>query len=338
MTPAAEHPSVSVIIPTWNGAAKIQRCLGALRNQDFGRPFEIVVVNDGSTDNTPEVLARYDEIRVLTQANAGPAAARNRGSRAASGDIIVFTDDDCEPMLNWLTEMIRPFADPAVVGAKGVYRTRQSSIIARFVQLEYEDRYRLLARRPTIDFIDTYSAAFRRDRFLEMGGYDTSFPVACAEDVELSYRMSARGWNMVFVPGAKVYHRHPDSLAAYLRKKFKFAFWRVLAVKKNPAKAIKDSHTPQLMKLQMLFAPALAIAVLGDLAGLSALPLSLIVSGSFILSALPFSLRGFAKDPTVALLSPCILAARSCSQFLGVTSGAWRLLRNSQTALRPAQS
>jgi glycosyltransferase involved in cell wall biosynthesis len=337
MTSATEHPSVSVIIPTWNGAAKIERCLSALRNQDFGRRFEIVVVNDGSIDNTPDVLARHNEIRVITQSNAGPAAARNRGSRAASGDIIVFTDDDCEPLPNWLTDMIRPFTDPEVVGAKGVYRTRQSSIVARFVQLEYEDRYRLLARRPTIDFIDTYSAAFRRDRFLEMGGYDTSFPVACAEDVELSYRMSARGWRMVFAPEAKVYHQHPDSLAAYVRKKFKFAFWRVLAVKKNPAKAIKDSHTPQLMKLQMLFAPALALAVAGDLAGLSAVPLSLIVSGCFILSALPFSIRAFAKDPTVGLLSPCILAARSCSQFLGVTSGTWRLLRHSQTALRPAQ-
>ena len=89
--------------------------------------------------------------------------------------------------------MLEPFHDPEVIGVKGVYRTRQKSVIARFVQIEYEDRYRLMAGLPSIDFVDTYSAAFRRERFLEMSGYDTSFPVACAEDVELSYRMSARG-------------------------------------------------------------------------------------------------------------------------------------------------
>ena len=76
--------------------------------------------------------------------------------------------------------------------------------------------------------------------------------MACAEDIELSYRMSARGWKMKFAPAAIVYHTHPDTLSRYLKKKYKFAFWRVLAVRKNPSKAVKDSHTPQLMKLQLL--------------------------------------------------------------------------------------
>ncbi len=169
-------------------------------------------------------------MRLINQANGGPAAARNRGALEAQGAIILFTDDDCVPMPDWLDAMLEPFQDPEVIGVKGVYRTRQKSVVARFVQIEYEDRYRLMAGLPCIDFIDTYSAAFRRDRFLEMNGYDTSFPVACAEDIELSYRMSARGWKMKFVPGAIVYHTHPDTLWRYLKKKYKFAFWRVLAV------------------------------------------------------------------------------------------------------------
>jgi cellulose synthase/poly-beta-1,6-N-acetylglucosamine synthase-like glycosyltransferase len=128
-------------------------------------------------------------------------------------------------MSDWLKAMIEPFNDGAVVGAKGIYRTRQKALASRFVQVEYEDRYHMMARLPSIDFIDTYSAAFRRARFLEMTGYDTSFPVACAEDIELSYRMSARGWKMKFAPAAIVYHTHPNSFSAYLRKKYKFAFW-----------------------------------------------------------------------------------------------------------------
>ena len=294
----------SVIVPTYNGGSKIGRCLASLRNQDCSRSFEVIVVMDGSTDNTVEVLKQFPEVRVLIQANAGPAAARNLGAREALGDIIVFTDDDCEPMLNWLTQMLKPFADPDAVGAKGVYRSRQPEIIARFVQIEYEDRYRLMARHSTIDFIDTYSAAFRRKRFLELNGYDTSFPVACAEDVELSYRMSAIGWKMVFVPTAVVYHQHPNAFMGYVRRKFKFAFWRVMAVKKNPEKMLRDSHTPQLMKLQMLFAPALPVGLLCDFLRPESAPFCRIVMLLFLLTALPFSLCAFSKDPLVGALAP----------------------------------
>jgi cellulose synthase/poly-beta-1,6-N-acetylglucosamine synthase-like glycosyltransferase len=239
----------------------------------------------------------------------------------ARGKILLFTDDDCVPMPDWLEAMLGPFKDPEVVGAKGVYRTHQSSLAARFVQIEYEDKYRLMAGLPSIDFIDTYSAAFRRDRFLEMTGYDTSFPVACAEDIELSYRMSARGWKMKFVPAAIVYHTHPDTLSRYLKKKYKFAFWRMLAVRKNPSKGVKDSHTPQIMKVQLLFAPALLLAVVFDLAARPAVPVSALVVLSFLLTTLPFTLRAMRKDAIIGILSPLLLAARACAQVLGVAAG-----------------
>jgi cellulose synthase/poly-beta-1,6-N-acetylglucosamine synthase-like glycosyltransferase len=324
--------SVSIIIPTFNGASRIGNCVDALLKQTVGRDAEILVVNDGSTDNTADVVARYSGVRCITQLNSGPAAARNRGTLEARGTIILFTDDDCVPMSDWLTAMMEPFRDPDVIGVKGIYRTRQKSLVARFVQIEYEDKYRLMADCPSIDFIDTYSAGFRRDRFLEMNGYDTSFPLACAEDVELSYRMYARGWTMKFVPTAIVYHSHPDTLWRYLRKKYKFAFWRVLAVRKNPNKAMKDSHTPQLMKVQILFVPVLLVAIFFDLVVRSKIPASLLVCAAFLVSTLPFALRAVAKGPIVGLLSPVLLAARACAQLLGVTAGLIYILR------RPAET
>ena len=316
-----ENRLVSIIIPTFNGASRIGNCLDALVAQTVGRAAEILVVDDGSTDHTADVVRRYGCVRLISQANAGPAAARNRGAIEASGEILLFTDDDCVPMPDWLDAMLNPFSDSEVVGAKGIYRTRQRSIAARFVQIEYEDKYRIMAGLPFIDFIDTYSAAFLRDRFLEMSGYDTSFPVACAEDIELSYRMSARGWKMVFAPAAIVYHTHPETLSLYLKKKYKFAFWRVLAVRKNPSKGVKDSHTPQLMKLQLLLAPALAGAVLFDLIMRPTVMMSGLVLGAFFLSTLPFAMRAFRKDPVIAAISPAILAARACAQMLGVMAG-----------------
>jgi len=321
MEGAIEHKPISIIIPTFNGASRIGNCLNALLKQTAGRDVEILVVNDGSTDNTAEVVGAFSGVRLITQRNTGPAAARNRGALEARGTLLLFTDDDCVPMPDWLDAMITPFDDPEVVGARGVYRTHQKRLAARFVQIEYEDRYRLMANLDCIDFIDTYSAAFCRDRFLEMAGYDSSFPVACAEDVELSYRMSAHGWKMKFAPAAIVYHTHPDTLARYLQKKYKFAFWRVLAVRKNPSKAVKDSHTPQLMKLQLLFAPALLAAAAFDLAVHPSDPASLLVLAVFLLSTLPFVVRAAAKDPIVGLFSPALLAARSCAQVLGVTAG-----------------
>jgi GT2 family glycosyltransferase len=324
--------SVSIIIPTFNGASRIGNCLDALLCQTVEPDAEILVINDGSTDGTEEVVARYSGVRLITQSNAGPAAARNRGALEARGTIILFTDDDCEPTPEWLAAMIEPFKDPDVAGAKGIYRTRQRSLAARFVQIEYEDKYRRMSDLPQIDFIDTYSAGFRRNRFLEINGYDTSFPVACAEDVELSYRMSARGWTMRFVPAAIVYHTHPDTLWRYLNKKYKFAFWRVLAVRKNPNKAMKDSHTPQLMKLQLLFAPVLLLAIVGDLVVHPRVPAGLLVCAAFLVSTLPFAWRALPKDPIVGLLCPLLLAARACAQLLGVTAGLIYALRKQAEA------
>ncbi len=311
----------SIIIPTFNGASRIGKCLDALLPQIDDHEAEILVVDDGSTDGTAEICAPYPLVRVLRQANAGPAAARNRGALEAKGAIILFTDDDCVPAAGWLNAMSRPFDDPALVGVKGVYRTRQRELAARFVQVEYEDKYRRMRNAEAIDFIDTYSAGFRRERFLEVHGYDTSFPVACAEDVELSFRMSARGWLMKFVPEAVVYHTHPETFWKYLKKKYKFAFWRVLAVKKNPNKGLKDSHTPQLMKLQLLFPPILLLAMGRDLIVRATLPASMIVVALFAASTLPFSWRAFQKDPVIGLISPFLLAARACAQFLGVAGG-----------------
>ncbi|MEK7332593.1 MAG: glycosyltransferase, partial [Nitrospirota bacterium] len=266
----------------------------------------------------------------IKQANAGPAAARNKGAAAAKGEIILFTDSDCVPEGNWIKEMVNPFKDNRdVVGVKGRYRTKQREATARFVQFEYEDKYRYMQKDKYIDFIDTYSAGFKREIFLEMRGYDTEFPVACAEDVELSFRLSKKGYKMIFNPNAVVYHIHPARLKDYLRKKYKFAYWRIVAVKKNPGKIIKDSHTPQIMKLQVLFPPAVLGSALLAIAYNSLMYFSLLCFFVFILTTIPFTIRTGKKDLMVGLISPVFLFLRSLSQFLGICGGITYIFKGS---------
>jgi hypothetical protein len=141
--------------------------------------------------------------------------------------------------------------------------------------------------------------------------------------------MSGRGWKMKFAPAAVVFHTHPSSFAGYIRKKYKFAYWRMLAVRKNPAKGVKDSHTPQIMKVQLLLVPALLGAMIFDLEMRPTIPASGLVLGAFLLSTLPFCFRALRKDAAVGLVSLFLLAARACAQFLGAARGAIHAWRSS---------
>ena len=125
-------PKVSVIVPVYNGAAIIQRCLDAVASQQLAPDhFELIVVDDGSKDQTAEVVqswfVAHPQIRgrYVHQTNAGPAAARNHGAQVASAPLLLFTDGDCAPTEGWIEALSAPFDDESVMGDKGTYRTKQ---------------------------------------------------------------------------------------------------------------------------------------------------------------------------------------------------------------------
>jgi len=314
---------VSVIIPAYNAERFIDKCIGALLNQDYQREdYEVIVVDDGSADGTAALIKTYS-VKYIHQKNQGPATARNAGAREAKGEIILFTDSDCVPSRNWIKEMVAPFGNKEVIAVKGAYLTQQKSAMARFAQLEFEERFEMLKKVESIDMVDTYSAGYRKEVFLQLGGFDTSFPVANNEDTELSYRMSKCGFKMVFNPNAIVYHlNHPDSITRYARIKFWRGYWRTVVYKKFPEKAVKDTYTPQTLKLQILF---LFLSI-------TALPLVIIfpflktyflffVITPFGLLSLPFTLLALRKDPFIGILVPFFLIVRASSLGLGVLWG-----------------
>lgn len=312
---------ISVIIPAYNAARTIQPCLAAIRSQQApGLECEIIVVDDGSTDETA-MQAQRCGARVLSQPNSGPASARNRGANAARGSIVVFTDADCEPAEGWLQAMIVPFGRPTVAGVMGRYRTRQQSLTARFAQAEFEERYRLMKEKDSLDLVATYSAAYRREIFLAEGGFDTRFRRADNEDVEFSYRLARRGHLMVFAPDAIVYHTHPDQPRKYMRQKFNRGIWRIVTYSMHPGKAFKDTYTPGILKLQIMLIPLLCAASCVAAFGFVSWILPLIVGVAFLMTTLPFVRLTFSIDKTIALLAPLFLLVRSVAICAGISVG-----------------
>jgi cellulose synthase/poly-beta-1,6-N-acetylglucosamine synthase-like glycosyltransferase len=258
-------------------------------------------------------------VTVIRQRNRGPAAARNHGARRARGEIILFTDADCVPREDWVAQMTKPFADAGVCAVKGAYRTSQNALVARFAQVEFEERFELLKKAGDIDMVDTYSAAYRKPLFERLGGFDESFPVANNEDTDLSYRIAAAGHTMVFNPDAVVFHlRHPDSLQRYLRQKFWRGYWRMVVYRRFPDKMVRDTYTPQSLKIQVLTLFGAAGCLPVGLVFTPAFGLAALLLGVFVLSTVPFALAAARRDIAVAALSPFLLALRAVTIGCGV--------------------
>ncbi len=311
---------VSIVIPAYNVEKTVGACLDALLAQ-IPVAGEIIVVDDGSTDAT-RTIAKSKGVRVIAQRNRGAAAARNAGAEQARGEIALFIDGDCVPASNWIQAMLAPLSDAEIIGACGMKQTRQPGIIPRFIQMEFDYRYDNERKLRYIDFIDSGTAAYRREVFLQTGGFDVT--LADAEDVDLSYRLSARGYRMAFARDAIVYDALPESLWVYLRRKYEYAFWRTQVYARYPRKIVSDSRTPQTQKVQGLLVGLFGLAILGSIFWRDVLWLAAIIVVAFIATALPFVARNFKRDPLLASMAPGFIALAAFAGSAGVAIGMLR--------------
>ena len=321
METPAEQPALlaSVIVPVFEGAQTLDACLRALSVQTIeSRRYEVIVVDDGSTDSSAEMAARYG-VRVLNQEHAGAAAARNRGAAEARGQALLYTDADCEPSPDWIEQMLAPFADPKVVGVKGAYRTRQHSVVARFVQAEFEEKYDRQKAAGSIDFVDTYAAAYRREVLMAHGGFDPEFLMD--EDQELSFRLARAGCRLIFHPAATVYHQHPATVGAYAWRKVQFGRWKVRVLARHPSKAFHDSYTPRTQKAQIVLAPLAAGAAIAAALGLLSWNVALIPVAAGMLSAIPLLIKAARQGWEVLMVAPLLILVRALALGLGLAWG-----------------
>ncbi|MEQ1729829.1 MAG: glycosyltransferase [Vicinamibacterales bacterium] len=219
---------VAVVIPTRNRPEKIGICLKAIAGQTFPRDrFQVIVVDDGSDAPLDSVVAPFCNamnLRLIRQANAGPARARNVGAAHATAELLVFTDDDCEPDAEWMGELV------------GAHRKAPEALIGGHTRNALFDNPYSAASQSLIDYLYAYYASappggrsspgfFTSNNFAvpsrvfaQLGGFDETFPLAAGEDREFCERWQAKGLRLQAVPEAIIDHAHNLSLGRFWRQ------------------------------------------------------------------------------------------------------------------------
>jgi cellulose synthase/poly-beta-1,6-N-acetylglucosamine synthase-like glycosyltransferase len=217
------NPSVSVIIAVRNGASTIKSCLDSALALQY-TPYDIIVVDDGSTDATGQILNGYgSRITVINhEQSRGPSAARNEAAGLSHSEFVAFTDGDCIVASDWLDQLRAGFIDPQVVSCGGSQRLPadatpfEHSVFSLMQRVGFMTEYVKAAQQGGIRFVGhnpSCTVMYRREVFLSSGGFlESLWP---GEDVELDRRLTLQGHRHAFNPGAVVDHYRPRDLKAF---------------------------------------------------------------------------------------------------------------------------
>jgi len=220
--------SYSVVIPTYNRASMLLRVLDALDAQRGAPPFEVIVIDDGSTDETGPAVAQRKGIVYRAQPNGGPGRARNHGVSLAGGRFVIFIGDDTVPEERFVAEHARVHAeggdDPltACLGYTGWPRGERVTAFMDYIN-DYglQFGYRLIEDGTVVPFNFFYTSNISIDRqLLAEHPFDTTFPAAAWEDIELAYRLDKLGLKIRYNAKAVTRHYHPMSVDSFARRQY----------------------------------------------------------------------------------------------------------------------
>lgn len=216
----------TIVIPTYGRPRQIKECLDSVSGLSYpGDGFEVIVVDDGSKTSLEEIVGAFRKrinVKLLRQDHAGPATARNRGGNESAGRFLAFTDDDCKPEEDWLTKLRESLdRDPDILVAgrtvndlpENPYSTA-SQVIADFLTSYYN--------KDGARFVTSNNMAVSKKQFLKVGGFDTAFPLAAAEDREFCDRYLHLGYKAHYAPEAVVRHAHPLTFGKFWKQHFNY--------------------------------------------------------------------------------------------------------------------
>jgi glycosyltransferase involved in cell wall biosynthesis len=225
-------PRVSVVVCTYNGGRTLEQCLKTLETMDYP-DYEVIVVDDGSTDNTREILARYPFARAIHQPNRGLSVARNVGLESATGEIVAYTDSDCYADPDWLMHLVYQLekTDAAAVGGPNL--TPSDGWLAACVAASLGQPTHVLETDQVAEHIPGCNMAFRREALLAINGFDPVYRKA-GDDVDVCWRLQHEGNWITFAPGAFVWHHRRQGPKSYLKQQSGYGEAESLLLFKHP--------------------------------------------------------------------------------------------------------
>lgn len=229
------QPKISVVICTYNGSRTIRRTLESVQKLAYP-DYEVIVVDDGSSDATPDVVADYDVRQIRLAQNAGLAHARNVGMEAATGEIVAYLDDDAYPDAHWLSYLADGFAaaSHAAVGGPNI-PPDDAGLVARCVASAPGGPAHVLISDEEAEHLPGCNLAIRRQALRAIGGFDPRFRAA-GDDVDVCWRLREAGWTLGFHPAAMVWHHRRDTVRGYWRQQCGYGQAEALLERKWPEK------------------------------------------------------------------------------------------------------
>ena len=232
----------SVVIPTYNRLNMLLRVLDALGRQVDAPEFETIVINDGSTDDTEEVISARKDVVFRTQKNSGPGRARNHGVTVARGKFVVFIGDDTVPEKEFLSEHARIHRqsndDPllACLGYTGwPRRSRVTAFMDYINDYGLQFGYKLIKDGEIVPFNFFYTSNISIQRqLLADHAFDTTFPAAAWEDIELAYRLDRLGLKIRYNARAVTRHYHPMTVDSFARRQYTVGRSGAIFYRKHP--------------------------------------------------------------------------------------------------------
>lgn len=300
-------PDLSVIVPMHNGEATIDRCLKSLLGQRCGKSFEVIVVDDASADQGPELVKKLPVRLVSLAQNLGAGGARNRGAREAQGEILVFVDSDVY-LVEGSLEKIVVFFDrhPEYSGLVGNYTPLPADQNFCSVYHNWFTAYHHDLSREDIEWFWGALSAVGKEVFGRLSGFSEAYPGASAEDIELGYRLSESGHKIRYFPELRGIHGRRFGIANMLYNDYhKSVLGLKLYLKRKPTGKHPHGFSGLINGLNLVLAPLIMLCFLSlPISGM--ILLWLLLSAVFIALNFKFH-RGLGREAGLYYLLPSLL-------------------------------
>jgi glycosyltransferase involved in cell wall biosynthesis len=231
--PLSRYPKITVVVACQNGGRTLQPCLDSLRHLNYPA-YEVIVVDDGSTDITPQVASLYKDFRTITQTHQGLSVARNAGIFAATGEVVAFTDADCRADEDWLYYLAGDLVKGSFVGMGGHnFLPPEDAAVAAAVMVSPGGPAHVMLTDRQAEHIPGCNMAFYKWALAEIGGFDPIFHRA-GDDVDVCWRLQQRGYRIGFCPAGFVWHYRRPTVQAYLRQQSGYGEAEAMLVRRHP--------------------------------------------------------------------------------------------------------